>query len=227
MRVASDDEFEQPAEEHHIVYGNQTAPLGEEGHAGARIPRLFFPPFGSSDKALAEHLATMAGYKLTMGPRSTVHFIPVITKSVVDGLVAKTFDSTDFMETFMSGAQKQCSEILLYVTGQANMVLIPDIGNSYKVPTRVGSRAASPSSRTFVSSGQIEVSKSFECVGFSDKTFLTKHYCVKVHSFVIRCVLPCSKTGKGDEQMFSASSLSCFHIGATGTGMSVRSSPNE
>ena len=226
MHVASVDDFDQPAEEHRISDGNQSAPWVEEGPADARIPRMFFPPVGSTKKELAEHLAAMAGFKLTMGPRANVDVIPVMTKSVVDGLVAKTSDSVEFMETFMSGAQKQCSEILLYVSGPANMVLIPDIGNSLKVPTRLASRGASLSSRTFVSSGQIEVSKSFKCVGFTENTYLTKHYCGKVHKFVIRGVLPCSMSGKGAEQVFSAASLSCIHVGAAGTGMSVCSSPN-
>lgn len=224
MQDESDDEFGQPAEEQHIFNGLQAAPLEEEGPADARIPRVFFPPSGDTERNLAEWLASMAGFKLTLGPRSSVDFVPVLTKSVVDDLVARTQDSIDFMKTFMSGPTKQCSEILLYVTGPANMISIPDISNSSRVPSRVSTRTASLSSRTFVSSGQIEVSKSFECDGFSN-TILTKHFCAKVHAFVIRGVLPCSMTGKGDEQTFRAASLSCIHVGATGTGMSVLSSP--
>jgi hypothetical protein len=224
MNVESDDEFGQIAEEHQILNGNAPDSLLDKGDDEVRIPAGFFPATGGGKKEMAEVLANMSGFRLSLGPRASVEIIPVMHKETVDGLVGKCKDSVHFMRTFMEGNMKQCAEIVLYVEGPGTMVLVPDVSNKVNVPARFGVRAATPSSRTFVGGGVIEVSKTFSCAGSADSK-VTKHYAAKVHSFVIRCVTPCKLAGKGHGQIFGAASLSCIHIGATGTGMSVSSSP--
>ena len=218
MAEEAPEEIPMPAEEHAMPRPNpkDVGPLMR-----ARLPSVFLSG-ADTDEELAVRFAKMGGFHLELGARAEVNIYPVVGQATLNDLVAKNKDSAAFMTKFQAGPAKQCLEIAVLVSGQHTRAIIPDISVREEVPLRLSSRGATTNSRTFFNGGLIEVSKTFKCDSIGGQN-LKKFYMANCSAFLFRFRLPFNKgNGKIKTQTFKASSLAAFHLGATGSGMSVR-----
>ena len=207
-----------PAEEHAMPRPN---PKDVEPCMRARLPSVFLTG-ADTDEELAVKFAKMGGFLLELGPRAEVTIYPVVGQATLNDLVAKNKDSAAFMTKFQAGSAKQCQEIAVLVSGQHTRVIIPDVEVREEVPLRLSSRAATTNSRSFFTGGLLEVSKTFKCDSIGGQN-LKKFYMANLGAFFFRFKLPFNQLkGKLKVQTFKASSLNSIHLGATGSGMSVR-----
>ena len=218
MADTNEEEFPVPAEEHAMPRPT-AAQLKPPKHA--RLPKAFLGA-AETDPELAVKFAKMGGYTLELGSRAEVAIYPVVGEETMAQLVMTNDNCNELMTKFQAGSAKQCLEIAVIVSGTHSEVLIPDVAVRSEIPLRPSQRGASTNSRTFITGGMIEVSKSFKCESLGGQN-LKKFYMAKCTDFFFRFKLPfITSKGAAKVQTFTASCLAAIHLGATGSGMSVR-----
>ena len=216
MADSEDEELRQPAEEHQM----QRGPDEMEG-VTAMLPKLKFLESCTLDTDVAKEVALMAGFKLAVGPRVAFEFYNTIETRDLDEMVSKSADSAALMSTFQKNSSHKCKELVLVVKGPGNVITVPDILNGSKIPLRMPTRSQGVTAGTFTSGGIIEVGKSFRVPSIPSGSVF-KYFAAKLTTMIIRCRYPLAQSQNGEYKTFSKSSLSVIHVGATGSGMTVR-----
>ena len=216
MEDDDDDEMRVPAEEHQM----DRQPELEEG-VTFRLPPFEFLQHCDNDKEVATELALMAGFKLTLGPRARLDVYPVIPTKSLDAMVASSPDCNALMETFQSQFKHTCKEIVVIVQGPSSTISVTDVSNRGSIPIRISQRSLLSNSSSFTTGHPIEVCKTF-AVDSKFPAPVKKYFPAKCTSFIIRCRFPLSTPKNGEYSIFKSSSLACTHLGATGSGLTVR-----